>query len=191
MAIRSTFLAIMLATVTQSILAQPTSPYTELRAREIKALAPEQIRDLREARGMGLSLPAELNGAPGPLHVIELRQALAITDEQASEIERITVGMRARAKSLGEDIIRAEAALDQAFKNGTPDEAAVGALTERIGQLNGQLRAAHLNAHLQTKRVLTPVQLAAYDRARGYTETNVQPARESSGQHGGGSHRHH
>ena len=191
MTIRSTLLAIVLATATQSVLARPSSPYAELRTREIKALAPEQIRDLREARGMGLSLPAELNGAPGPLHVLELRQALVLTGEQASEIERITAAMRERAKSLGEDIIRAEAALDKAFERGTPDEAAVDALTERIGLLNGQLRAAHLNAHLQTKRLLTPMQVAAYDRARGYTETNAQPARESSRQHDIGSHRPH
>lgn len=181
----------VLAVVTAPVLAQPASPYAELRTREIKALSAEQIRDLREARGMGLSLPAELNGAPGPLHVIELRQALAITDEQASALERIAAAMRERAKLLGQDIIRAEAALDQAFKNGTPDEAAVGALAEQIGRLNGQLRAAHLNAHLQTKRLLTSTQVQAYDQARGYAETTTRPARESGNQPGGSSHRHH
>lgn len=46
--------------------------YSGYASREIKALSPAQIEDLRTGRGMGLALPAELNGYPGPLHVLEL-----------------------------------------------------------------------------------------------------------------------
>lgn len=49
-----------------------TSPYTGLQERPIKALSDQQIDDLREGRGMGLALPAELNGYPGPRHVLGL-----------------------------------------------------------------------------------------------------------------------
>lgn len=189
---RPLLLAAVLAAAALPALAQSTSPYSELRTRPIKALSPEQIRDLREARGMGLSLPAELNGAPGPLHVLELRRTLDITDGQAAELERVMAAMQTRAKSLGEEIIRAEAMLEQAFKNSAPDEATIRALTERIGLLNGQLRAAHLSAHVQTKRLLTPAQLSAYDRARGYTESSAQRSPGSGHhQHDGGPHRQH
>ena len=192
MVTRSLLIAAMLAAAAMPVLAQSATPYPELRTREIKALSPEQIRDLREARGMGLSLPAELNGAPGPLHVLELRHVLAVTDAQAAEIDRIKAAMQARARALGEDIIRAEAMLEQEFKNGTPDEAAVSALTERIGVLSGRLRAAHLSAHVRTKRLLTPIQVAAYDRARGYAGSSAQPSpSDGHGQHQPGeSHRH-
>ena len=35
-------------------------------ARPIKALSAQNIDDLRNGRGMGQSMPAELNGYPGP-----------------------------------------------------------------------------------------------------------------------------
>ena len=185
-----TFIAAVLGAFAPAAFAQATpSPYAQLQAREIKALSFEQIRDLREARGMGQSLPAELNGAPGPLHALELRQALGISSEQAAELEAVTAAMRTRAKSLGEDIIRAEAALDTQFKTGTPDEAAIDALTAQIGLLSGLLRAAHLNAHLQTKRLLTPVQVAAYDQARGYGQTSTLPSPDNGT--APSVHRHH
>jgi hypothetical protein len=61
-------LAIVAATATSS--AQTTSPYTGQEQRAIKALSDEEIRDLLEARGMGLAKAAELNSYPGPLHVL-------------------------------------------------------------------------------------------------------------------------
>ena len=46
-------------------------PYAGLDVRAVKALSDVQIADLRAGRGMGLALPAELNGYPGPTHVLE------------------------------------------------------------------------------------------------------------------------
>ena len=43
----------------------PASPYAGWEHRPAKALSKEQIADLRAGRGMGLALPAELNGYPG------------------------------------------------------------------------------------------------------------------------------
>ena len=47
------------------------SPYAGMQTRAIKALSDQQIADLRAGRGMGMALPAELNGYPGPAHVLE------------------------------------------------------------------------------------------------------------------------
>lgn len=41
--------------------------YAGLQQRAIKALSDQQKADLRAGRGMGLALPAELNGYPGPI----------------------------------------------------------------------------------------------------------------------------
>ena len=49
------------------------SPYAGLETRTIKALSEQQIADLRAGRGMALALAAEVNGYPGPLHVIEFK----------------------------------------------------------------------------------------------------------------------
>ena len=47
-------------------------PYAGMQARPIKALSEQQVADLAAGRGMGLALAAELNGYPGPSHVLEL-----------------------------------------------------------------------------------------------------------------------
>ena len=44
---------------------------------------------------MGTSLPAELNGMPGPLHVLELAQQLKVTAQQQAALERITADQSA------------------------------------------------------------------------------------------------
>jgi len=41
-------------------------PYAGMQSRPIKALSEQQIGDLKAGRGMGLALPAELNGYPVP-----------------------------------------------------------------------------------------------------------------------------
>jgi hypothetical protein len=65
-------------------------------------------------------------------------------------------------------MIEREQALDRLFVNGaiTPDRLA--AATTAIGELNGRLRAVHLTAHLETRALLQPEQLALYQQLRGY-----------------------
>ena len=48
------------------------SHYASMQSRDIKALSASDIEGLRAGRGMSLALAAELNGYPGPLHVLEL-----------------------------------------------------------------------------------------------------------------------
>lgn len=157
--------------------------YTDLKNRPIKALSAQQVDDLREGRGMGLSLPAELNRVPGPLHVLELRDALGLSAEQADQIGRIRDEMSVSARRIGSEIIDGEAAMERAFGTGFADESFVAAATTRLGRLQGELRAVHLVAHLRTAKLLTPVQITAYDKARGYGQTG------SHAGHGGG-HKH-
>lgn len=168
--------AILLLLVTlPAALAQQQSEYVEMVARQIKALSSQQMQDLQHGRGMGLSLAAELNTTPGPLHVLELRAILQVSDLQARELGRIIASMKARAQSLGVEVIEAERALDSGFATGAIDEAGVEKLTQRIASLTGQLRAVHLKAHLQTKGLLSPAQISAYDEARGYALHGAEP----------------
>ena len=53
-------------------------PYAGLERREVKALSDQQLADLRAGRGMSLALPAELNGYPGPVHVLALSSRRSI-----------------------------------------------------------------------------------------------------------------
>ena len=51
---------------------------------------------------MGLALAAELNGYPGPLHVIELADSLRLTPEQRARMEALHTSMTSEAGVLGE-----------------------------------------------------------------------------------------
>jgi hypothetical protein len=149
----------------------PAKPYAGQQTRSIKALSDEDIDALRKGEGMGLAKAAELNGYPGPAHVRALGNQLRLSDDQLHEITAIFDRMSAAAKSLGAEMIDREQALDQLFVEGdiTPDRLATE--TTAIGELNGRLRAVHLAAHLETRALLRPEQLARYQRLRGYGES--------------------
>lgn len=144
------------------------SPYAGKQGTEVKALSEEELRAYREGTGMGLAKPAELNHYPGPRHVLDMGGELGLTPAQTADLRAIFDRMRAAAVALGEQIIANEKALDFEFASQAIDQAKLSELTTRIGALQAELRAAHLTAHLETKRVLTPEQVARYDSLRGY-----------------------
>ncbi|OYD48117.1 Spy/CpxP family protein refolding chaperone [Acidovorax kalamii] len=152
-------------------LAQHTgsSQYAGYQEREIKALSPQQIEDLQAGRGMSLALAAELNGFPGPSHVVELGEKLWLTQSQQRETMALTEQMKADAQRLGKAAIETERELDSLFKRGCPSEASVTQAVERIALAHASLRASHLNYHLRTVAILTPLQIARYQELRGYT----------------------
>ena len=151
-------------------------PYAGLEARSVKALSEQQIADLRAGRGMSLALPAELNGYPGPLHVIEHAEALRLTPDQRARTEQLFAAMKAEAVPLGERLIGQEAELDRLFATKTVQPASLEAATGAIGATQGALRTAHLRYHLAMMEVLTPDQVRRYGELRGY----------AGGRHGGG-----
>lgn len=147
-----------------------TSPYSGLEKRPIKALSDQQISDLRAGRGMGLALPAELNGYPGPVHVLELGDQLGLTMEQRVRVEEFYAAMKAETLPLGERLIAQETDLDRQFATKSVTPASLQAATADIGASQGALRGAHLRYHLSTLEVLTPEQIRRYGELRGYGE---------------------
>ena len=144
------------------------SPYAGLERREIKALSPEQLSDLRAGRGMSLALAAELNGYPGPKHVLEFTEPLALTPDQHARTTSLFAEMERNATALGARLIEAEQRLDTLFTSGRATTDGVRAATADIASLQGQLRALHLSYHLDMKAMLTPQQIAQYNALRGY-----------------------
>jgi hypothetical protein len=151
-----------------SPVAAQQSPYVALQDRPLKALSDEQIRGYREGAGMGLALVAELNGYPGPKHLLELAGQLALTPEQKRSVQGSFDRMQSEAARLGAEIVAAEASLDDAFREATIDAKRLEELTLSIGALQGRLRKVHLDAHLESRALLTSDQLASYSRLRGY-----------------------
>jgi Spy/CpxP family protein refolding chaperone len=151
-----------------AVLAQDNRPYAGLDQREVKALSEQQIGDLRAGRGMGLALPAELNGYPGPSHVLENADALALSPEQRARTRALFEAMKAEAIPVGERLIEQETTLDRLFANREINLAALSAVTAEIGVTQGRLRQAHLKYHLAMIDVLTADQIARYRELRGY-----------------------
>jgi hypothetical protein len=125
----------------------------------VKALSKEQIADLRAGRGMGLALPAELNGYPGPAHVLELGDQLRLTKEQRIRLQEFPAAMKVEAIPLGERPMTQEADLDRQFATQSVTPASLQAASAEIGTMQGALRLAHLRYHLSPLDVLTPEQI--------------------------------
>ena len=121
---------------------------------------------LLRGAGLGLAAPADRNGYPGPLHVLQLADSLALSPRQRAEAERLRAEVLAAAVPLGRAIVVAEQRLDALFASGTVTDGWMERQTAEIARLRGELRAVHLAAHLRMREALTPEQTAAYDRLR-------------------------
>jgi len=145
-------------------------PYTGQQMRTIKALSDDDIAALRKGEGMSMAKAAELNGYPGPAHVLALTEQLGLTNAQQRDIQAIFERMSAAAKPLGNELIEKEQILDQLFANSeiTPDR--LSSATAAIAELQGRLRAVHLAAHLETRALLDSNQIARYQQLRGYSD---------------------
>jgi len=149
-------------------LAQHATPYAGMQQREIRALTPQQVEDLLAGRGMMLALPAELNGWPGPMHVLELATALRLSPEQRLETEALMTTHRAEARHLGAQLVEEERGLDTAFRERRITAEDITARSNRIGALQAALRAEHLRTHLLQTALLSGEQVTRYAELRGY-----------------------
>lgn len=62
------------------------TPYAGMQNRAIKSLSDSDIQALRRGGGWGLALPAELNGMPGPVHLLELKDQIPLATDQVPQI---------------------------------------------------------------------------------------------------------
>jgi hypothetical protein len=148
--------------------AQARSPYAGQEKRVVKSMSDDELQGLREGRGVGLAAAAELNHYPGPRHALDLADSLALSQDQRAKILAIYDIMHDAVLPLGASLIAVESRIDSAFAARRMDESSLASLTRESARINGELRFAHLRAHLATIRVLTPEQVVSYDRLRGY-----------------------
>lgn len=139
-----------------------------METREIRSLSETDIAELRRGAGWGLALPAELNGVPGPAHLLELKGEIGLTAAQVTAIEAIFAEMQAEARAAGERFIAAEAAIEAAFREGNLNPDRLRALVDASAEARAALRFVHLRRHLETPPLLTAGQIARYNELRGY-----------------------
>lgn len=144
------------------------SPYVGEELRDVKSLSKKEIASLRRGDGMGFAKLAELNHFPGPKHVLEIADELSLSPEQQNETQFLYEEMRRNAVALGQDLLLAEAQLDQAFEEESISSESLEAALLEIGEIRARLRYIHLEAHLKQKELLRPEQIQRYDELRGY-----------------------
>lgn len=146
------------------------SDYAGENTRLIKSLSEQDLQEIARGGGWGLARAAELNGIPGPTHLLELADHIGLTERQQNEIEAIRAQMQADAISAGERFVEAEQALDRAFQQEAPDEETLERLVVEAGKARADLRLVHLSAHLLTLPLLTETQVRRYSVLRGYSD---------------------
>lgn len=144
------------------------SPYTALEDRSIKALSAEQIEGYETGQGMGFALAAELNGYPGPKHVLDLGSELGLSEAQLGSTEKAFADMKESAEDLGGQIVTLERELDQLFASHAIGAENLATQVAQIARLQGKLRTVHLRAHLVMMGILNHDQIRRYIELRGY-----------------------
>lgn len=173
-------LGLMIMVASAQELTPTPSDYVDLQFTEIRGLSQEQITGYRTGAGMGFALPAELNGYPGPRHVLDLADELELSDEQLTATQALYVDMLPQAIVLGEQILVQKEALELAFRDGTITDDFLQSGLAEAARLDGELRYVHLSTHLATIDILTPHQVQQYNQLRGYD----MPGREEHAGHG-------
>lgn len=129
---------------------------------------PSDRDSLLSGDGMGLAAFAELNGYPGPKHVLVLKEQLGLTREQVNNTEQLLSNVLVSAKFKGQEIVDAEEEVNKMFEAGNVSEKILRGRVERIGRLRGELRFIHLQAHLKMKQILSSNQVERYMELRGH-----------------------
>ena len=158
------------------------SPYVGFETREVKTLSTERQEGLKRGAGLSYALAAEINGYPGPQHVLDIADQLGLDAEQRERARKIFDKMRREAVAAGEALIAAEAHIDRMFAlhQATPDR--IDAQTAVAAGQEARLRAIHLKAHLEMMEILLPEQIESYSRLRGYRATE-EPDGKQKHQH--------
>lgn len=159
-------------------------PYSGQQLRTIKSMSAGDVEGHIQGYGLGYAKTAELNHYPGPAHLRELTQELGLSEEVLQEIIAIEDDMRQKAIQLGREIVDMERQLDMMFAHAQAAPDLVMRLSKKIGALQGELRAVHLNAHLAVRPLLSDDIVKRYDELRGYTQGTEETSSEHNHHHG-------
>ena len=151
------------------------SPYASEPASPVRGLSAAEVEDLLSGAGAGYARSAELNGFPGPRHLMDLRNELALSPAQLATIEATYSSMSSEARMLGGEIVARERSLSEAFSTRTVNVPELSTRLDELGALYAKLRGVHLGAHLSVTPHLTPEQIVRYGELRGYTGTGTAP----------------
>jgi hypothetical protein len=146
------------------------SPYAagfDAQAR-VRGLSPDEMRQIRAGEGAGFARAAELNGLPGPRHVLDLAAELGLSREQFEQIQAVYEATRADAIGVGQQYLTSHESLEQDLRARRLTTGGLAARHADVSALRAELELIHLRAHLVTVDLLTEDQVTTYNRLRGY-----------------------
>ena len=158
-------------------------PYAGQEQREIKSLSTQDIDDLEKGRGWGLAKAAELNGVPGPSHLLELQREIGLSKDQVSRVEHLFDGMKKDAIPLGRQMIVLERRLNDGFAKGQMTDENLKTNLAEISDTLSVLRYVHLTTHLKTVKILNQAQIQKYNQLRGYAASGANSRHSINNKH--------
>ena len=157
------------------------STYSGQESREINSLSSQEVEGYLSGHGMGFAKAAELNHYPGPKHVLELHAKLNLSKVQIEQTQNIYEEMHKETVRLGKIFVEKERFLDDLFASQGVDPQKLQISVSGVSKVRGEIRLAHLTAHLKMKQILTAEQTSEYDKLRGYADGHSK--HEYHGQH--------
>jgi Spy/CpxP family protein refolding chaperone len=148
--------------------AQGHHPYAGQHERSVKSLSDDEVKQYLAGAGMGYAKAAELNGYPGPMHVLELADKLTLSAAQRDATRRLMENHKAEARALGAKRVDAEKRLDALFQAGKLDEPALAGAVRATAAIEGEYRLSHLETHRRARALLSDEQVKRYNELRGY-----------------------
>lgn len=142
--------------------------YAGQESRDIKALSADEVKQYLSGAGMGYAKPAELNRFPGPMHVLELADRLALSASQRSATKALMDAHKAEARAIGAKLVDAERRLEHLFRGGNVAPAVLAEAVKQAAALEGEYRLSHLETHRRMRALLTEEQVERYAKLRGY-----------------------
>ena len=144
------------------------SIYSGQENRTIKSLSADDIAELKRGDGWGQAKAAELNGVPGPKHLLQMKNEIGLDETQYSAINEVYHQMKSQAVLQGERLIALEQHLGSGFRHRTITDVMLRKTLNGIAETKSELRYVHLAAHLRLLEVLSEDQVRTYNELRGY-----------------------
>jgi len=133
----------------------------------VRSLSSAEYAAYQNGDKMDMVRVAELNNYPAPGQVMALEKELKLSVIQRVNLKAAIEALDFKAKEMGRFIIQHEKKLNDLFSSGKVDEGSLIYYCNQIGLYQGELRNAHLQAHLKAVRILTPDQLKKFTRLKG------------------------
>jgi len=162
---RTVLLALITLTAAGSVSAEPEMASLTLSEQELKAYL--------SGAGFGMAKAAELNGYPGPKHVLELSKELQLSPSQQQATEKLYQQMHEQAMLVGKKLVELESNLAASFQSRKINASSLKSQLQELADTKSELRYIHLFAHLQEAEVLTPGQTLLYNQLRGHNTSAI------------------